>query len=230
MLNLLKAVFNIIDVKPEDVLLVNTKYRALLRPLRIKLKSLHPDEGGTVEEFDKVCNVYESLLKQSRQDPKETILTSNLNTFICFSEQQLSNIDDFNIVLKEFIRPKKPFGVLLSELVLHFNRLKYCQLFEPTDITQDTVQTSIHIECNEHIENEIHNSSTIVTRNMSYNPTGKYKIDLSLNLEGPAKLKFHLDGFEMSVTKNITQEGLYSVEFEENFIKFSIQLQIKMQS
>lgn len=237
LLNLLK----LIDSTVEEIFDKENKYKILIKATRKKLKMLHPDAGGQSAEFEELYEVYEQILKLSKTDKDEKLLSSSLNRIKSgvtrITQPQVDestlHIDDETVIniMKDIVneRAKSNFDVKLAELVEHFNRLKYCSVVNRPAANKSYVQMTLKITAEEPDETGIISTSLTEYRCVEYNPSGKYVTDLAFEVKANTLLEVELEGCSMLYKRKFSTPGCYNIQFTENFITVNVRLTIKIE-
>lgn len=231
--NTIYRTLKLIDTGVTDLLSSDNPSRAFLKSIRLTLKSLHPDAGGSADEFDKLHKLYESVLSFKKK-------TSDADTYIADALRIISERGDISNKSVEAdtdlpnvdIKPDrtKYAYVNISELVLHFNKLAYCQVEENRSLLTDMVKTQIYVVAIEPDESTgcSTTSQVCIDKLMPHRYDGKYETYIALELARGTILMLHIPGFEKTVEYTVDTSGGLVVSFDENLVKLDVKLQISV--
>lgn len=214
--------------------------KTLMKKVRLKLKELHPDAGGDAEQFDRLHKVYETLLvykKQSKEFEQDikigvTQLTANANTLknTWAANKNVSFEDVLNETVKKFKKHNFYVQVDIAELVLHFNKLAYCQAQELASLLHDLVSIPIELTAIESVaDNKVETTVVNMTRCVKHNLAGVYNLDIALSVKKDSKIKVRIPGFELEQEYVVKDSTGFTLVFEENLVKLTILVMITLE-
>lgn len=227
----LAHLLNITNLTVEDILAQPSIYKYMLKRIRSIMLKKHPDSGGSEDEFMQIHKLYELLQASKVQDGKDEkyikiklknltknndkyVDDENIDVSITFDDV-LASVD----VVERTIRDR--FIVSIEELVLHFNKLSYCNINKSSSKSSDL--TTITVDCTEETEAGLDRCQFNYAK--PYVHTGAYKIELGLKLSKDSKLTIKVHGFEEEQTKIISSSCNYIYRFSENRVNLDIIIQ-----
>lgn len=211
----------------------DSAYKAVIKQIRLKLKQLHPDAGGDSNEFNQLYKVYETLLVYKKQvvdyeleiKKSLTYLSKNLDSYKN-DNTTFGSVSFDDVLNAHIIMPTKRnwfVQTTISELVLHFNRLSYCQAQEQMSLLHDLVTIPIKLTAVEPTSDDKTETTTVeLTRAVRHDLSGQYKFDVDLELKAGSTLKVEVPGFEQIRVLDITDTSAYKIVFDENMVKLTI--------
>ena len=221
----------------DELLNNDSAYKTVIKQIRLKLKQLHTDAGGDSEEFDSLHKIYETLLaykKQTTNYEQEvknslTLLSKNPDLYkdVTISNAKLNLEDIFNQTVIVPTTRKCFVQTNIAELVLHFNKLCYCQVQEQAALLHDLVTVPIKVSAAEPTGNgKLETSTADLTRCLRHAYNGQYNTTIALELKAGSTLKIEVQGFEQAHILDIDKTAGFSIVFEENLVKLTILIQI----
>lgn len=242
-MNLLKILYQLLPLIEEtafDIMDSESAYKTIMKKTRLKLKALHPDAGGSADEFDRLHKLYEVLLAYKKknsdyeEETKKTIERLMRNPTLGQLEATTGKDISFEEILSQSIilpaQRKCKIQVDIAELVAHFNRLMYCQVREMRSLLVDMVSIPIDVTAIEPAENGKTTTTNITLPQWAqYNYTGRYEISIALSVKANSILKIQPQGFEQVIVRNVEAAENFKITFEEGTVVLSIIVQIAIE-
>lgn len=225
-----------VDIDYNSINTSDNRYKAIIKILRQQLKLLHPDNsGGDGEKFNRVHTLYEELLLKQKSDKKEENLKhaidyvlANKNSLLTYhySEDVDNDLAELN---KYFTRTQKFRRFNISELTLHFNKLRYCQGVTKDRNDFDDIIVFYKVTSEEPQPDGSKIKFEFDTSNvLPYNSYGTYQVELGLEMPKDTVIKIKTTGFEEEISHKITHTGNWLFKFDENLVTFTIKLYAKL--
>lgn len=227
----INKLLSLLNIKAVELLKQENPTKSLVKQIRLALKNLHPDAGGSAEEFDCLHKIYEAFLLCKKQTDNFEQAVQNSLTLLAkgmtkFNADYTDKKIDFDAVLNEHIvaLSKRKFFVQvnISELVLHFNKLSYCQVVEQPALLHDLVVIPLNITAIEPDGQTNTVTNVELTRCVRHSLSGNYNIDLALSLKPNSTLKISVSGFEQPQECVVTDAGGFVLTFDENMINLKL--------
>lgn len=244
MIQLLIKIANKLNMSYSELGKINkdTAYKVLLKQLRKLLSKVHPDSGGEADKFTAAHELYEELLSASKHDKDSSGITAALNIITSNAsklEQSCNNIDELSKSLKDSylssildevindctnieIPRNKVFHVNISELVAHYNTLKYCTMIKFDKTGPGRVFTNLKF-----ISKTSPLADTLeATLWADYTPQGKYEVYATLNCDEGEEIEVQALGFDSNYTfeaKGVTQ---VIAKFKQNNVELELKIRV----
>lgn len=245
MFNLLISIAQLLDMSFNELVGLDsaTGYRTLTKLLRKLLNRLHPDSGGDEKQFEEAHLLYEELLNVRKNDADNTGLSAALRVIastaseLGINNKSLESLLDliknkhigttFDDVINSsgtiLIPRSNAFIINISELVLHYNSLKYCDINILPNPGPGRVRVSLMLTATDDTNKHEEASFDLWA---DYKQDGKYTVYTTLNCDYGEEITVQALGFDEQHTFKTTEAQLKTIMFRQNYIELCINLKI----
>lgn len=232
-LNILLQLKDIAELDVKSLFEQDAPSKAILKKVRIKLKTLHPDAGGDSNEFDRLHKLYEALLAYKKKTNNYELYIKDALRVIIEGKSNGKKYDyaDFDSPVVDLTSARSVHAYInISELVLHFNKLSYCQKEENAVLLCDMIRIPIKVIALEPHEQtgKLIESSMQIDKLCPHRYDSRYETYIAIEVVRGATIKLSIPGFEKEAEYTVDTPGGFVTTFNENCVKLDVKLQVSI--